>query len=51
MTSPMPPLTISRSLLPMAAEARKASICSLTVGVALLPAASGLLLMRALPVA
>ena len=49
--SAVPALTTIRSLAPMLPVARKVSICSFTVGVAVLPAASGLAMTRALPVA
>jgi hypothetical protein len=49
--SEVPALTTIRSLPPMLPAARKPLICSTTVGVAALPAASGLAIMRALTVA
>jgi hypothetical protein len=45
----MPPLTRTTSFLPKVLPARKASICSVMVSVAALPAASGLAETRALP--
>lgn len=50
-TSLMPPLIITRSSPVKVLLARKLSICSFTVSVVLLPAASGLATMRALPAA